>query len=468
MAFLYTQVGKGSKGSSVTELQKRLNQNGYNLAEDGVFGDKTLSAVRDYQANNNLAVDGIVGNKTWGALRSGNTTPSNSQPSQPTQPSQPSNRQPTVSAPAASQESAQGGFTYEDYKESDTVAQAFAALEQQLAAKPGAYESTWQGQINGIIDRILNREDFSYDVNSDALYQQYKDQYSSLGKLAMQDTMGQAAALTGGYGSSYASTAGNQAYQHYLSQLNEVVPELYGMARDQYNQEGQEMYNQYGLLADQESQDYGRYVNQYDQWASERNHLQGVYNDERSFDYGKYADDKNYSYNEYRNAIADQQWQADYDYREDRADVSDEQWEQTHELNKNADQRAAEAWKLEKEAYEKAKASGGTGGSGDTGSNSAALQHVASMSSEALVAAMQAYNYDEDNTGLAAFLDDCVASGRLTADQADNYYVKFRVGNDKDNEGADTTVEPAVQNSNFVPGNMLGGGPKLHTRLEER
>lgn len=423
MAFLYTQVGKGSKGSSVTELQKRLNQNGYNLAEDGVFGDKTLSAVRDYQANNNLAVDGIVGNKTWGALRSGNTTPSNSQPSQPTQPSQPSNRQPTASAPAASQESAQGGFTYEDYKESDTVAQAFAALEQQLGAKPGAYESTWQGQINSIIDRILNREDFSYDVNSDALYQQYKDQYSSLGKLAMQDTMGQAAALTGGYGSSYASTAGNQAYQSYLSQLNEVVPELYGMARDQYNQEGQEMYNQYSLLADQDIQDYGRYVDKYNQWASERDHLQGVYNDERSFDYGKHADDKTYAYDEYRNAIADQQWQ------------------QTHELNENADQRAAEAWKLEKEAYEQAKASGGTGGSGDTGSNSAALQHVASMSSEALVAAMQAYNYDEDNTGLAAFLDDCVASGRLTENQADEYYKKYRTGTDDDGV-TDTTVKP--------------------------
>jgi hypothetical protein len=208
-------------------------------------------------------------------------------------------------------------FTYNDYKESDTVSQAYAALQQQLAAKPGDYQSTWQGQINSIIDRIMNREEFSYDVNSDALYQQYKDQYSSLGKLAMQDTMGQAAALTGGYGSSYASTAGNQAYQSYLSHLNEVVPELYGMALDKYNQEGQELYNQYGLLADQENQDYGRYVDQYNQWASERDHLQGVYSDERNFDYGKYSNDKSYAYDEYRNAIADQQWEKNYQLNEE-------------------------------------------------------------------------------------------------------------------------------------------------------
>ena len=54
------------------------------------------------------------------------------------------------------------------------------------------------------LQAYLNREDFQYDVNADALYQQYKDRYVELGKDAMEDTMGQAAALTGGYGSSYA------------------------------------------------------------------------------------------------------------------------------------------------------------------------------------------------------------------------------------------------------------------------
>lgn len=390
---------RGSSGSSVKELQNLLNQNGAKLDVDGVFGPKTEAAVKSYQQSNALTVDGMVGGQTMGALTSANkkTTGSTTSASKkatvattgtvaPTSkaPTLPESKTvasseaiaattPEVKAPAASEGFTYDNFSYDDYKESDTVSQAYQALQQHMAAKPGEYQSTWQGQINDLIDRIMNREDFSYDVNSDALYQQYKDQYTTLGKLAMQDTMGQAAAMTGGYGSSYASTAGNQAYQSYLSKLNEVVPELYGMARDQYNQEGQEMYNQYGLLTDQESQDYGKWVDGYNQWASERDSLQGVYNDERNFDYGKYsdernfaygtyADDKNYAYNEYRNAIADQQWQATFDegvrqynegmeYQKGRDEVSDSQWNQTHALNVNADNRANEAWELEKQAY---------------------------------------------------------------------------------------------------------------------
>lgn len=428
MATSYTQVSKGSSGSSVTKLQQLLNQNGYSLTEDGIFGNKTLSAVKDYQSKSGLTVDGIVGNNTWGALTGANKSTSSNN---------------SNSNNKASDGFSYSDFKYDDYAESDTVSQAYAALQAQLAAKPGAYESQWQGQINSIIDSILNREDFSYDVNSDALYQQHKDQYTSLGKLAMQDTMGQAAAMTGGYGNSYASTAGNQAYQSYLSQLNEVFPELYGMALDQYNQEGQEMYNQYGLLADRESQDYTGYMDEYNQWASERDYLQGVYSDERSFDYGKYADerdfaygtyadDKSYAYNEYRNAIADEQWQKEYD----------ESVRQYNESMAEEKRQFDESMAFSKQQYEEAKASGSSsgssGGSSSSGSNSAALEHVASMSSKEIVETMQAYNYDEDNTGLASFLDDCVASGRLTEEQADNYYAKYRTGN---NDKVDTTVK---------------------------
>ena len=342
----------GSSGVPVVHMQELLNQNGANLEVDGVYGPKTEAAVKKIQLDKGLLVDGMYGPETSGALTGGGTT-NNTGNTAPATPETPPASGGNASTPSNDQAAAPSeGFSYDDYKESDTVSQAFAALEQHMAAKPGDYQSTWQGQINDLIDRIMNREDFSYDINSDALYQQYKDQYTALGKMAMQDTMGQAAAMTGGYGSSYASTAGNQAYQSYLSQLNEVVPELYGMARDQYNQEGQEMYTQYGLLADQENQDYGRWADSYNQWASEREHLEGAYKDERTFDYGKYADDKSYAYDDYRNAIAD------------------EQWAQDHELNVNADNRAQEAWELEQKAYaESTKSYSGTTADGKAFNN---------------------------------------------------------------------------------------------------
>ena len=68
MASTYRQVGYGSTGSAVSQLQTVLNQHGYDLAVDGIFGEKTQAAVRDYQKKNNLKLDGIAGKETWGSL----------------------------------------------------------------------------------------------------------------------------------------------------------------------------------------------------------------------------------------------------------------------------------------------------------------------------------------------------------------------------------------------------------------
>ena len=135
-------------------------------------------------------------------------------------------------------------FQYKDYTESDVVKAAQAALAQQNANKPGAYQSQWQTKINDTLGKIENRDPFSYDVNGDALYQQYAQQYVQKGKMAAQDVMGQAAAMTGGYGNSYASTAGNQAFQVYLNEANEAIPTFYQMALDKYTREGQELERQ--------------------------------------------------------------------------------------------------------------------------------------------------------------------------------------------------------------------------------
>ncbi|MGM9538535.1 MAG: GH25 family lysozyme [Candidatus Onthomonas sp.] len=58
----------GSRGEDVKWLQTRLNQNGADLAVDGIFGTLTDKAVRAYQKARGLTVDGIVGPKTRAAL----------------------------------------------------------------------------------------------------------------------------------------------------------------------------------------------------------------------------------------------------------------------------------------------------------------------------------------------------------------------------------------------------------------
>ena len=64
----YPLLRSGSQGNFVYLLQFILNEYGYNLSVDGIFGSNTLNAVRDFQGNNSLSVDGLVGTNTWRTL----------------------------------------------------------------------------------------------------------------------------------------------------------------------------------------------------------------------------------------------------------------------------------------------------------------------------------------------------------------------------------------------------------------
>lgn len=118
-----------------------------------------------------------------------------------------------------------------------------------------------KAQQDAIFEKIMNRGDFRYNVEDDPLYQQYRDQYTAQGRNAMRDTMGQAAALTGGYGSTYAQQAGQQSYDAYLARLNDIVPELYGAAYNRYQDEGTALMNRYNMAAGQATDAYNQGYN---------------------------------------------------------------------------------------------------------------------------------------------------------------------------------------------------------------
>lgn len=188
-------------------------------------------------------------------------------------------------------------FKYDPYTESDTVKQAKGLLQEHMANKPGEYNSQWQAQLNDTLNKILNREEFSYDLNGDVLYQQYKDQFTTQGKQAMMDTMGQATTMTGGYGNSYAQTVGQQTYQGYLQELNDKVPELYQLALNQYNQEGQDLKDQYSMLYSQDERDYGRHRDTVDDWYAGLEYYTGRADTEAERDYSRWSDKVGMDYN---------------------------------------------------------------------------------------------------------------------------------------------------------------------------
>ena len=205
-------------------------------------------------------------------------------------------------------------FSYKDYQESDRVKKLAERLAQLESQKPGDWTGGQYGQqMQDALDAIRKRKKFSYDLNGDALYQQYKDKYVQQGKQAMQDTMGQAAALTGGYASTYGQAVGQQQYDAYLQNLNDVVPELYQLALSRYQMEGDDLKTQYSLLADQYQQEYGQYRDKVGDWQTERNFLSGRYDSERNLDYGMWGDARDFAYTDYRNGIADEQWRRQYE-----------------------------------------------------------------------------------------------------------------------------------------------------------
>lgn len=157
----------------------------------------------------------------------------------------------------------------DDPKENSTAGSSVLP-SYKSAEKPTRSTSAWDSQLKDIIDKIQNREQFSYDLNGDALYQQYKDKFIQQGKLAMGDAIGQASAMTGGYGNSYAQSVGQQAYQAQMNNLNDVIPELYQMAYDMHNQKGQELYDQFSMLSALDEKDYSRYRDEVSDWQADR------------------------------------------------------------------------------------------------------------------------------------------------------------------------------------------------------
>lgn len=132
------------------------------------------------------------------------------------------------------------------------------------------YAGTFDNQLAALYEKISTRPDFQYNVNEDPLYQQYKDQYVQQGKLAMRDTMGRAAALTGGYGNTYGQQVGQQAYDAYLKDLTAAIPELYSTAYGKYKDKGDQLLMQYQLMGDQRDTEYGRYRDEVRDWENER------------------------------------------------------------------------------------------------------------------------------------------------------------------------------------------------------
>lgn len=222
----YLNMKIGDSGENVKTLKKLLMGAGYRLSDDDLFDEDTYKAVSDYQKASGIQPTGEIGAATWAKL-AGNIV--NAIP--------------------------------EGLDTEDTV----RFLEDN---RPKDYASDYTGRLDEIIDQVLAREDFSYDPAEDPMYQKMKDESAYLGRRAMNDALGAASALSGGYSNSFAETAGAHAYQDYMAQFQGGVMDLYNLALSAYDAETESLEKELQAIKDAEEQAYKRYlddVNKYNE-----------------------------------------------------------------------------------------------------------------------------------------------------------------------------------------------------------
>ena len=152
--------------------------------------------------------------------------------------------------------------------------------EKETETKAPKYSSNYTSAIKDNLTKVMSNGRFSYNADSDKLFGQYKDSYEKAGRKAMEDTVGNASLLTGGYANSYAVTAGQQAYNEYMQKLSDKIPELEQRAYERYRDDEDSAYRRLGTLMELENTDYGRYRDEV-----------GDYNANRQFEYNKSKDE---------------------------------------------------------------------------------------------------------------------------------------------------------------------------------
>lgn len=293
------------------------------------------------------------------------------------------------------------------------------------------YTSRYQNQIDDLTHQILNREAFSYDPEKDPTYQQYKESYTRNGERAMQDTLGQVSARTGGLASSYAGSAAQQTYDNYMGALADKIPELKQLAYSMYQDEGNTQRANLEMLVALEQGDYAKYAD-----------LLAQYNTDRSFDYGVHRDN-----------IGDERYNNEWNYSVGRDQIADKRYEDETAYNRAlakaqtlaaggdfsgykalgyTDQEIAGL----KSAYNKAQASVRSGGGSSRGGSSGGSKRGGSSASDAQIGNRHGdswiyipghgrFTYDE--------VENYVNSGKVieTYDSAANTYTYKWNGNKK-------------------------------------
>lgn len=215
-----------------------------------------------------------------------------------------------------------GGLSQDQYDQYVSGQEWVNGLNQELgginSANIGQYVSQYQQQIDALSAAILGRGKFSYNKDTDPLYQQYQESYTRGGQRGMQDTLGQVAARTGGIASSYATAAAQQTYNNYMEQLADKVPELRQLA-------------------------YSMYMDELNGQRSDLSMLMGLEQDA----FNRFANERDFAYGVSRDQVADSQWQQNFAYQQAMDALAQQNWEKEFGYGVQQDALAQQNWQTQ-------------------------------------------------------------------------------------------------------------------------
>lgn len=209
---------------------------------------------------------------------------------------------------------------YDAYK-SDEIQKEGKRYYYNAASGAGAnyenrpdYKNTYESDIRSLLSKISNRKEFSYDPESDPVYQGLRQQMSNEAKKAITDVSAEFSQMGGG-ANSYAASAAASAANSYRSKLTEKLPELYQMAYKRYsdNLDNQRKALDYTMKAS--DTEYNKYLDSLSQFNKDRDYADKNYeNDitrEESEDKRKYDAGQDKLDNEYREKVFDEKVKQD-------------------------------------------------------------------------------------------------------------------------------------------------------------
>ena len=166
---------------------------------------------------------------------------------------------------------------------------AKAKIENWEKERPKSYKSAYSQSIDSIVEELLSMK-FDGNIENDPLFNLTRDESIKQGLLAMEDTLGKALSMTGGYANSYAQSAAQGAYAKELSGYTQLIPELYEAAYDRFSDERESVKDAVKLLRSLDDSDFDRYTDMMKQYLSEGEMLFDNYNTLSKEEFDRFLD----------------------------------------------------------------------------------------------------------------------------------------------------------------------------------